>query len=133
MTLSPHRQRIGLPFEIFGNNIRTAEVVAFIKHLRQQSRRPLIIIWDRWPVHRAAARQLQVLGVKDLDFEWLPAYAPELNPVETRWSHIKYSDLANYVPYDAPQLRRAVRTSLKRHEHNRQLKRSFFKSAKLKI
>jgi transposase len=27
----------------------------------------------------------------------LPAYAPELNPVEFIWSHTKYGDLANFI------------------------------------
>jgi transposase len=133
VTLSPHQQRIGLPFQIFGDNIRTKEVVEFVKQLRSQIRRPLIIIWDRWSVHRAAAQQLRALGVKSLDFEWLPAYAPELNPVEARWCHTKFSDLANYVPHDTPELKIAVRRSLSKQANNTQLKRSFFKSAKLKL
>lgn len=133
VTLSPHQHRIGLPFQIFGDNIRTAEVVAFVKQLRRQVRRPLILVWDRWSVHRAAARQLQALGLKNLEFEWLPAYAPELNPVESRWCHTKFSDLANYVPYDTRDLRAAVRRSLLKQARNAQLKRSFFKYAKLKL
>ena len=36
--------------------------------------------------------------------EWLPAYAPDLNPVEPAWSHTKYGDLANYVPETALDL-----------------------------
>jgi transposase len=133
VTLSPRRQRIGLPFQIFGDNIRTPEVVAFVQQLRRQLRRPLIIIWDRWRVHRAAYDQLQTLELNDLAFEWLPAYAPELNPAEPRWSHIKFSALANYVPYDTGQLHGAVRRSLTKQESNLQLKRSFFKAAKLKL
>jgi len=53
--------------------------------------------------------------MRNIEFEWLPAYAPELNPVESRWSHTKYSDLANFVPDDTPRLKRAVRKSLKAH------------------
>jgi transposase len=44
--------------------------------------------------------------MKNVEFEWLPAYAPELNPVEARWSNTKYSDLANFVPDDTPHLKR---------------------------
>ena len=35
-----------------------------------------------------------------LHVEWLPAYAPDLNPVEAMWSCTKYGDLANYTPDD---------------------------------
>ena len=33
-----------------------------------------------------------------LDVEWLPAYAPDLNPVEQVWNRCKYTDLANHIP-----------------------------------
>lgn len=133
LVVSPSRQRISVPFQIFDHNIRTAEVVALVKQLRRQFRRPLIIIWDRWSVHRSAARQLQASCVKHVDFEWLPAYAPELNPVEARWSYTKFSDLCNFVPDDTPHLQQSVQCSLKRQSKNHSLKRSFFKTARLNL
>lgn len=133
ITVSPARRSIGLPFQIHDDNIRTDEAVAFIRQLRRQLRRPLIIIWDRWPVHRAAAKRIAASRLQQIDFEWLPAYAPELNPVEPRWSHTKFSQMANYVPDDTRQLKATVRRSLRKQVGNQQLKKSFFKSAKLKL
>jgi transposase len=132
-TLSPTRRRIGLPFQIHEDNIRTSEAVAFVKQLRRQLGRPLIVVWDRWQVHRSAAKQLARSHAGSIEFEWLPAYAPELNPVESRWSHTKYGQLANFVPDDAPQLKRSVRSALKKQLGKHQLKRSFFKSARLNL
>ncbi len=133
VTLSPRRQRINTPFQIHADNIRTAEAAAFIRALRKRLRGPLVIVWDRWSVHRAAAKQILGSRLKNIEFEWLPAYAPELNPVEARWSCTKHGDLANFVPDDTPQLKGAVRTSLKNQAANHQLKSSFFKTAKLRI
>lgn len=133
ITVSPQRRRIGLPFQIHDDNLRTDDVVAFIRQLRRQLRRPLIIIWDRWPVHRAAAKRIAASRMQGIEFEWLPAYAPELNPVEPRWSQTKYGDLANYVPNDTRQLKAAVRRSLKVQHRKQQLKLAFFTSAKLKL
>lgn len=133
VTLSPGRRRISTPFQIHTDNIRTAEAVAFIRALRKGLRGPLIIVWDRWSVHRAAAKQILASRLKNVDFEWLPAYAPELNPVEARWSHTKYGDLANFVPDDTPQLKRAVRKSLKNQATDHRIKSSFFKTAQLRI
>lgn len=133
VTLSPQRQRIGIPFQIQEANIVTVDVVAFVKRLRRQLQRPLIVILDRWPVHRAAVKQLQASRLQGLEFEWLPAYAPELNPVEPRWSYTKYSDLANFVPDDVRELKVAVRHSLRKPTRNSHLKRSFFRSAKLNL
>lgn len=133
VTLSPHRRHIRTPFQIHPDNIRTPEAVAFIRALRKSLRGPLILVWDRWSVHRAAAKQISASRLKNIEFEWLPAYAPELNPVESRWSHTKYGDLANFVPDDTPELKRAVRKSLKLQSTNHQLKTSFFKTAQLRI
>lgn len=133
VTLSPGRRRISTPLQIHTDNIRTAEAVAFIRTLRKSLRGPLFIVWDRWSVHRAAAKQVMASRLRNIEFEWLPAYAPELNPVEARWSHTKYSDLANFVPDDTPELKRAVRKSLKNQATNHRIKSSFFKTAKLRI
>lgn len=132
-TVSPTRRQIGLPFQIHGDNIRTAEVVAFLQQLRRSLRKPLIIVWDRWSVHRATAKHFSQFGKAKIEFEWLPAYAPELNPVEARWSHTKYADLANYVPENTETLTDAVDQSLHNQANRHQLKRSFFKTAKLSI
>lgn len=133
VVLSPSRTRIDTPFQIQEENIRSREVVAFIKELRKRLQRPLIVCWDRWSVHRSAAKQIAASRVTNVHFEFLPAYAPELNPVEACWSHSKYADLANFVPDDVPHLKRRVRSSLKGHESNHQIKRSFFKTAQLTI
>jgi putative transposase len=62
VALSPTRSRISTPFQIHDDNIRTAEVVAFVKQLRRQWLRPLIICWDRWQVHRSAAKRIAAPG-----------------------------------------------------------------------
>jgi transposase len=133
VTLSPTRRQIGLPFQIHDENICATTAVDFVKQLRRQLGRPLIVVWDRWQVHRSAAKRLATSGVNSIKFEWLPAYAPELNPVEPRWSHTKYSQLANFVPDDAPQLKRSVRSALQKQSREHTLKRSFFKSARLNL
>jgi transposase len=133
VALSPTRRQISTPFQIHDDHVRTAEAVAFIKQLRRQLRRPLVICWDRWSVHRSAAKQLAASRLKSIDIEWLPAYAPELNPVELRWSHTKYGKLANFVPDDTYHLKRSVRAALKDQLHHHCLKQSFFKTAQLEL
>jgi transposase len=133
VSLSPTRRHISTPFQIHESNIRTDEVVSFVKQLRRQWRQPLIICWDRWPVHRSAAKRLAASRLTNIDIEWLPAYAPELNPVEPRWGHTKHGELANFVPHDTSHLKRNVRSSLRKQHTDHQLKLSFFNSAKLKL
>jgi hypothetical protein len=69
-------------------------------------RQPLIVIMDRLPAHRPAAKRLIGDG---FEIEWLPGYAPDLNPTEALWSQTKYGDMANFVPDDTLDLEVEVR------------------------
>jgi transposase len=106
-------------------------MIRYLRKLHRQVGRPIIAVWDRSKVHRSAAKQLA--GCKWLHVEWLPAYAPQLNPVEAAWSHTKYSDLANFVPDDIDDLFDATGNSLNDLHFNQPLLRSFFGWAKLKL
>ncbi len=68
-----------------------------------------------------------------LDAEWLPAYAPDLNPVEALWSCTKHGHLANYNPDDLFDLGDAVVDSFCRQRRDRRIKESYFQTAKLQI
>ena len=56
VTLSPTRSRVGAYFDVQRENIRTDDAVDFLRRLRKKLQRPLIIVWDRWNVHRSAAK-----------------------------------------------------------------------------
>jgi transposase len=133
VTLSPNRRRISTYFRVHDENICAPDVVAFVRHLHRQLQRPLILIWDRWPVHRSAAKRLTATVCPWLTVEWLPAYAPELNPVEPMWSQTKYADLANFVPQDRQDLEDGVVESLCDQRENTRIKRGYFHAAQLPI
>ncbi len=65
--------------------------------------------------------------------EWLPPYAPDLNPVEHVGGHTKYGDLANFTPDTLPALEHAVRTSLARTRGQRHVLAAFFRAAGLEV
>jgi transposase len=129
LSLAPWALRIGLYFRLLDHNVTATDVVEFVKQLHRQLGRRLILVWDRWSVHRSAARQLARYDW--LKVEYLPAYAPELNPVEQVWNHTKYSELANFVPADAGDLRRSIVSSLSDQRADQRLKYSCFQHAKL--
>lgn len=89
VTLSPTHARVGAYFDVQRENVRTDDAVDFLRRLRKKLQRPLIVVWDRWNVHRSAAKRIVDAGWKGIEFELLPAYALELNPVEAMWSHAK--------------------------------------------
>lgn len=131
LTLTARRRHVGLYFAIHRQNIRTPEVEAFIRRVRRQVGRPLIVVMDRLQAHRSAAKRLA--GDERFVFEWLPGYAPDLNPVEPAWSHTKYGDLANYVPDDLLDLEIEAELALQDTQGDQKLLRSFFHAARLKI
>ena len=65
--------------------------------------------------------------------EWLPPYAPDLNPVEALWSHSKYSRLANFVADDVDHLSDAVIEAVGDVHFAPSLKTSFFHAAQLHL
>ena len=111
--------------------MQTAQVVSFIRQVQRQVGRPLIVIMDRLPAHRSAARCLR--GDERFSVEWLPAYAPDLNPVEAAWSQTKYTDLANYVAEDVVDLKITAQLALEATQEKQPLLRSFFQAARLKL
>jgi transposase len=129
LTVAPRRRRIGLYFTILDHNVRTDDVTTFLRGLRQSLRRPLTVVLDRLNAHRSAETELRRrLGAK-VQFEFLPGYAPQLNPVEQVWCHTKRGDLANYIPVDINALGQAVLSSLSRKRTQPQLLSNFFDHA----
>lgn len=63
--------------------------------------------------------------------EFLPAYAPDLNPVEAVWSCTKHVDLANFAPEDLFDLGEAAGESFVRQVRDRRVRESYFQAAKL--
>lgn len=133
ITVSPRRRKLGLYFRIQPHNVCAEDLVAFVRQLHRHVTGPIILVWDRSGPHRKAARLLQQDKPSWLRIEWLPAYAPDLNPTEQCWNHAKTSDLGNFLPDDVDHLRQAVRDSFSSQRNNQDLLRSYFKTAKLKI
>lgn len=133
ITVSPVRQRLGLYFRIHRHNVTFVEVMAFLSLLHHSLRRKFIVVLDRLSAHRKAVRLLQAAHPDWFEVAWLPAYAPELNPVEMVWNHTKYADLANFIPEDVDDLDHAVTVSLDHTRTQGQLIRSFFQYARLEL
>ena len=133
ISVSPIRHRLGLYFDLQDTNICTDDFESFVVALLECFTRGIILVIDRWLIHRCGARRLRGRSRRRLDIEWLPGYAPELNPVEQVWQHSKYCDLANYAADDIFMLQKAAHRSISHMQSQQALLRSFFKEAGLKI
>jgi transposase len=62
------------------------------------------LLWDGLPAHRSTAMRAWLATQRHwLVVERLPAYAPELNPVEGLWSSLKAVELANLTSPSWPR------------------------------
>lgn len=134
VTLAPHRRRLGLYWSAQTENVRGPDVVSFLRAVRRHVRGKLVVIMDRWNVHRSKVmRKYLDRHARRIRVEWLPAYAPDLNPTEQVWNHTKYSDLANFIPENLEDLRTHVVASIGQQRRQSDLLRSFFQTARLKL
>ena len=68
-----------------------------------------------------------------MHLDFLPPYAPELNPVEYLWAHWKHHELANFCPKDFAELTVHARAKLRRTQRRKTLIAAFWKQAELPI
>lgn len=95
---------------------RGPDVVRFLKHLLAHLPGTLLVIWDGSPIHRARVVKdfLAAGAATRLRLERLPAYAPDLNPDEGVWRHLKHVELRNTCCRDLPHLRQELTRATKR-------------------
>jgi len=133
-TVAPHRRRFGLYWALHRHNIRTAEVLRFLRALVRHLPHGFTLVWDRGQPHRAVAvRDWLAARAPRIVVAWLPPYAPDCNPVEAVWSHTKHGDLANFAPADLDHLAGAVLGSFTRTRETRTLLAACLQAAELRI
>jgi len=99
-------------FQLFPGAIKAPQIVQFLTHLLRHIPGLLTVVWDGLPSHRSRVVKEFVANTQGrLQLEFLPAYAPELNPVEYLWGHWKHHELPNFCPKTFSELSyQAVRT-----------------------
>lgn len=95
------------------------DVVRFLKHALRQIPGKLLVVWDGSPIHRCkAVKEFLAEGAAArVQLERLPGYAPELNPDEGVWKHLKYVELKNVCCQSLSELRSELRKAKERLRH----------------
>jgi hypothetical protein len=91
---------------------------------------PLIVVWDRLNTHISQAMKALVAEREWLTVVLLPGYAPELNPVEGLWAHIKRS-LADLAARTLAELETLLRRRLKALQYRHGLLGGFLTGIRL--
>jgi transposase len=103
IAVSPKRQHCTLYCQLYEDNIQGEEVVVFLRHLLRQISGHLIVLLDNGKPHRGDAVEELLARTSRLHLEHFPPYAPELNPDEGVWNHLKQT-LANGRPETQAEL-----------------------------
>lgn len=113
--------------------IRGPDVVRFLGHLMRHIEGKMIVIWDGLPAHRGGrVKQLLREGASGrIHLEQLPGYAPELNPEEGIWKHLKLVELKNLCCRNLEHLRRELRRAKERLRHKREIIQACFRQVGL--
>lgn len=116
-----------LYFQMYEESIKSEQVVAFLEHLQRHVGGKLLVIWDGLPAHRSKTVAEYLKKTKGRVWvERLPAYAPELNPIEYLWGNVKGNDLANISPKELWELSKHVRDALFKKRRRPNLIRAFW-------
>lgn len=108
--------------------LQSRAVVEFLTQVHHHVQGKLLVVWDGAPIHRSKVVQgfLAEGAAEWLQLERLPAYAPELNPDEGVWHHLKGVELKNVVCQTMSQLRSELRKATERLRHKRRVLRACY-------
>lgn len=107
--------------------------MGFLRHLLRHLGGPLVVVWDNLGVHKGRALRRWLRRCRRVHLEFLPPYAPELNPNEYAWAYLKTGALANYCPNDLGELQGAVEAAAESARSQQALLRSFVRGTKLPL
>lgn len=119
-------------FRLFSGSIKSPQIVEFLKALSATIGRKILIIWDRLQAHRSKLVKSFVEAQRGaIALEYLPAYAPELNPVEYIWAYLKSHAMPNFCAKDLAHLKQHASSRLRSMQPRCTLVTAFWKQAEL--
>ena len=117
-------------YKVYTGRLNASLFKEFLKDFLKYRRRPVMLIVDGHPSHKA---KLIVKYIKELkgklELYFLPGYSPDLNPDEFVWHHMKNNGVTKKPLHKNEALRERVETDLTDIKSNPKLIKSFFKAA----
>lgn len=132
ITCSPQGKRPRLYFRTMKGAVNANTFVRFLKAMKRHVRGKLILIIDNLRVHKSkTARAYYTSQPSWLTVEFLPPYAPELNPTEYLWSSGKRKHFSNASIRGGSALDRRIRRSGRKTQRDEHLLTGFLKASTL--
>ena len=133
LCIAPQRDRLALYFRLLPNaNVNAERAMDFLEHLQRQLRTPIVLLWDSAQTHKGELLS-ECIAPRSAHLEYLPPYAPELNPVEYLWAYLKTNPLANDPAVDLHSLAHRARRAAYSVQHRQDLLRAFLRHTRLPL
>jgi transposase len=111
----------------YTGKLNAESFVAFLKDFMKGRPTKVFLVVDGHPAHKANSVKQYVQSLKGrLELHFLPPYAPDLNPDEFVWSHMKTNGVSKKPLRKNESLRERVEQDIAALHNNRALVRSFF-------
>lgn len=113
----------------YDGKLNAESFVLFLKNFMRSRRSRVFLVVDGHPAHRAKCVAKYIARLRGrLELHFLPPYAPDLNPDEFVWNHMKTNGVAKKPLKKNESLRRRVERDLCDIHANAALVRSFFQA-----
>jgi putative transposase len=107
LCVTPAQRKIKLHLQSHRKSISGDQVVEFLKHLLCHIQGPIVLVWDKHPIHRRCKVKDFLVCHPRIHVYEFPTSAPELNPTEFVWTQLSEST-AGTAPHNATELRANV-------------------------
>ena len=116
-------------FMVTKNSVGALVFIEFLKRLIHNAEKPIYLIVDGHPAHKAKKVTKFVESVRErLQLFYLPGYSPELNPDELVWNNLKNHVIGRQVIETKPQMKKAVLSRMRSIQKSPSLICSFFQT-----
>jgi transposase len=116
----------------FAGGMSSEHVVQTLKHFLRFTPQGFVLIWDRASIHKSKETKAFLTLHPEIRVEFLPAYAPELNPEEYCHGNVKQR-LKNATPSNTHIVRRLLDQGFARLRRRPDLLLHFFHAAGLSV
>jgi transposase len=114
-------------YKVYSGTLTALFFIVMLKDLMKGRKKPVMLVVDGLPAHKAKSVAKYVQSTKGrLELHFLPPYAPDLNPDEFAWSHLKQNGTSKKPLRKNEALRQRVEQDLAEIKQDRKLVRSFF-------
>lgn len=120
-------------FMVVEGGVNAEVFIGFLKRLLIGAQRKIFLIVDRGPAHIAKKTKTFVETLNGaLRLFYLPPYAPDLNPDELVWNHVKSNSVGRSATVDRQSFKRTVVLALRSLQRTPKQVQSFFHKPSLR-